>query len=252
MNNLPFGAASYRQFETTFLASVIVGMKYLPVSDIDSCKKKWGEFTQSLFSIAPLEGIFEKPIVINRNDHKLSFIFEKNRAQVHIGGDGYQNFADTVIPQAYKLKRFVTEVANVEAPIGLGIRKIDVFQIETKEGNNLEEAAVRNHFFSREYCSLKDGEVKPDEEEKNFTGLKKHQWTENSNQLTLRSAFIKDPGASNRYRLVLDTDEQYSPHEGVKLDKLDEVLMDMNKDLFDAFMWCVSDSVIKFMTNGKE
>lgn len=252
MNNLPFGTATYRQFETTFLASVIVGMNFPKVQDATSLRESWGKFTWALFSVKPMEGIFEKPIVISRSDNKLGFVFENGRAQVHISGDGYQNFADSVIPHAYKLKQFVTEVVGVKAPTQLGIRKIDVFQIETDNKKTVDEGAVREHFFSADYCELQEGCVNLDEEEKKILGMKKHQWTEGNNQLTLRSAFVKAAETENRYRLILDIDEQHSPQEGVNLDKLDEILKDMNMDLFNAYMWCVSDNVTRIMKNGKE
>ena len=252
MTNLPFEKATYRQFETTFLASVIVGMTFPPVQDAASHKEQWGKYTWSLFSVKPLEGIFEKPIVINRSDKKLGFVFEKGRVQVHISGDGYQNYADSVIPHAYKLKQFVTEVAGAEAPTQLGIRKINVFQIETDNSQLVDKESIRRHFFSPVYCDLKEREAILDEEDRKIDGMKKHQWTEGSNQLTLRSAFVKVPGSNNKYRLILDIDEQHSPSEGVNLDKLDETLKEMNTDLFNAFMWCVSDNVIRIMKNGKE
>ena len=252
MDNLPFGIAEYRQFETTFLASVIVGMNFPSVQDASSRKKQWEDFTWALFSVKPMEGIFEKPIVINRSDNKLSFVFEKGRVQVHISGDGYQNFADSVIPHAYKLKQFVTEVAGVKSPTQLGIRKIDVFQIETDRTKKVDEDAIRSHFFSSAYCSLNEGAAALDEDEKRINGIKKNQWTEEDNQLTLRSAFVKVPNTENRYRLILDIDEQHSPVNGVKLDKLDETLKEMNMDLFNAFMWCVSRDVKNIMRQGKE
>lgn len=252
MKNLPFGTAIYRQYETTFLASVIVGMDFPPVQNTASCKDKWEKFALALFSIEPLDGIFERTIVINRNDNKLGFIFEKNRVQVRISGDGYQNYADSVIPHAYKLKEFVTEVAGAQFSSRLGIRKIDVFQIETDESNLVDEEAIRNHFFSPTYCGLEEGMTELDEEEKKIQGMKKHQWTDDNYKLTIRSAFVKVPNTKNRYRLILDIDEQCTPLDGVNLDKLDETLKEMNNDLFNAFVWCVSDNVINIMKNGKE
>lgn len=252
MNNLPFGIADYRQFETTFLASVILGMTFPNVEDVASRKDAWGKFTRALFSVEPLEGIFEKPIIINRSDHKLGYIFEKGRTQVHISGDGYQNFADSVIPHAYKLKQFVTEVAGVSKPTQLGIRKIDVFQIETDNAKIVEEEAVRNHFFSESYCRLQRETAELDEEDRKIPGIKKHQWVEGDNRFTLRSAFVKVKDTDKNYRLILDIDEQFTPEGGVNLDKLDEVLKSMNTDLYNAFMWCVSGNVKRIMMNGKE
>lgn len=252
MNNLPFGTAEYRQFETTFLASVIVGITYPPVQNAASRINQWGEFSRALFSVEPLEGIFEKPIFINRNDHKLGYVFEKSRAQVHISGDGYQNYGDSVIPHAYKLKQFVTEVAGVNSPIELGIRKIDVFQIETDGTSIPDEQEIRNHFFSKDYCLLKKETADLTAEDQKIPGLKKHEWIEGANKFTLRSAFVKVKDTSNRYRLVLDIDEQYKPEGRINLEKLDVDLKKMNTDLFNAFMWCVSADVIKIMKNGKE
>lgn len=252
MKNLPFGTAEYRQFETTFLASVIVGMNFPPVQDAVSRKEQWGKFTRELFSVQPMEGIFEKPITINRSDNKLGYVFDKGRVQVLIGGDSYQNYSDSVIPHAFKLKQFVTDVAGEKVPTQLGIRKIDVFQIESDNTKPVDEDLIRRHFFSKNYCELKEGRVETNVEERTFQGMIKHQWKEDANLLTLRSAFVKVPNTGNLYRLILDIDEQHAPATGVNLDKLDEILKDMNTDLYNAFIWCVSDEVIKIMKQGKE
>lgn len=252
MNNLPFGTAEYRQFGTTFLASVILEINFPPVQDADSRKEQWGKFTKELFSVKPMEGIFEKPITINRSDKKLGYIFDKGRVQVLISGDSYQNYSDSVIPHAYKLKQFVTDVAGEKVPTQLGIRKIDMFQIEIDNTKPVDEALIRGHFFSKKYCELKEGRVELNVEERTIPGMIKHQWKEDANLLTLRSAFVKVPNTGNRYRLILDIDEQYTPANGVNLDKLDETLKEMNTDLYNAFIWCVSNKVINIMKQGKE
>lgn len=253
MENLPFGRPDYRQFQNTFLASVIVGMTYPQVADAASHTEQWGRFTRALFSVEPMEGIFQRPLTISRSDNKLGFVFDTWRTQVHISGDGYQNFADSVIPHAYKLKEFVTEVAGCQNPLQVGIRKIDIFQIKAEKGKTVDEKALRNHFFSEVYLSQVENKVQLDPEERNqMPGMLKHIWAEASYRLTVRSTFVKLQGVEDMYRIVLDTDEQYTPEGGVNLDKLDEWLKEMNKDLYKAFMWCVSDNVKRIMEKGKE
>ncbi len=252
MNNLPFGTANYRQFQNNFLASVLVGMVFSPSQDAETHKDQWSLFTQELFSVGPLEGLFQKPIVINRGDHKLSYVFDKTRALVQINDDGYQNFADTVIPHAYKLKRFITEVAGSDVISQLDIRKIDMFQIMSEDGKTVDENEIRKHFFSDSYLTHKEGLAQLNTEETHFQGMLKHQWRDENYVLTIRSAFIKMPGDSNGYRLILDTEEHYEPVGIIELNGLDKELIKMNKDLFNAFMWCISDRVVSIMEKGKE
>lgn len=252
MNNLPFGNTDYRQFKNTFLATVLVGMDFPVVHSNDTRKKEWKEFCQALFSLSGIDGIFEKPIVINRDDQKLKFLFSNNLAQVLISGDSYRNFADTVIPHAFKLKQFVTRVADCERPSLIGIRKIDIFQIEGMPGMTFDEAQVRSHFFSADYIGLKEGKVALDESEQKMPNMIKHIWTEGDNTLTLRSVFMMVQGKDNLYQLVFDSEEHYLPIGGVDLSQLDEILKGMNKDLYNAYMWCVSDKVKNIMEKGKE
>lgn len=252
MNNLPFGTENYRQFQNNFLASVLVGMVFSPSHDAETNKEQWNLFTQELFSVGPLEGLFQKPIAINRGDHKLSYVFDKTRALVQINDDGYQNFADTVIPHAYKLKRFITEVAGSDVISQLDIRKIDMFQIMSEDGQTVDENDIRKHFFSNKYLTQQESLAQLERDETNFPGMLKHQWRDESYVLTIRSAFIKMPGKGNGYRLILDTEEHYEPDDKIKLDGLDKELIKMNKDLFNAFMWCISDKVVSIMEKGKE
>lgn len=245
--------ANYRQFQNNFLAKVIVGMVFHPVNNIESHTDQWNSFVSELFSIPPQDGIFQRPIAINRSDNKLGFVFDKDRAMVLISDDSYQNFADSVIPHAYKLKRFVTEVAEQSQINQLEIRKIDLFQIEAEEGNALEETEVRKHFFSESYLSHTEDAVQPQDEELKFPGIMKHQWNDGEHLLTIRSVFVKLPNPGNKYRLILDTEEQYNPPKSsIDLNRLDKELKEMNKDLFNAFMWCVSDRVTSIMEKGKE
>ncbi len=252
MNNLPFEDTDYRQFKNTFLATVLVGMNFPTVQSNDTRKKEWKEYCQALFSLSGIDGIFEKPIVINRDDQKLRFLFGSNLAQVLISGDGYRNFADTVIPHAFKLKQFVTGVAGCEHPSLIGIRKIDIFQIEGISGVEFDQTQVRNHFFSDKYIGQEEGRAALDESEQKMPDMVKHIWKEGDYTLTLRSVFMKAQGKDNLYQLVFDSEEHYAPADGVDLSKLDELLKDINKDLYNAYMWCVSDNVKNIMEKGKE
>lgn len=252
MNNLPFGMANYKQFQNNFLASVLVGMVFPPAHYAETHEDQWNLFTQELFSVGPLEGLFQKPIAIKRGDQKLSYVFDKTHALVQINDDGYQNFADTVIPHAYKLKRFITEVAGSNYITQLDIRKIDMFQIMSEDGKTVDENDIRKHFFSNNYLNQQEGLARLNKDETNFPGMLKHQWCDENYVLTIRSAFLKLPGDGNGYRLILDTEERYEPVNNINLDGLDKELKKMNKDLFNAFMWCISDRVVSIMEKGKE
>lgn len=251
MNNLPFGTAEYKQFQHTFLASVIVGIMYPQVKVNDSIKGKWRTYSRELFFVEPMEGIFEKPIVVNRSDNKLKYIFEAGRTQVYISGDGYQNFAESVIPHAYKLKKFVTDVAGTDTATEIGIRKLDVFQIQSSNGLQLDESKIRSHFLSNDYNLLKEGKAGLNVEESKIPNMIKHQWHEDGYTLTLRTVFLQVPNSDN-YRLVLDIDESFKPNSGIDMNELEDRFKEINTDLFNAFMWCVSENAKSIMINGKE
>lgn len=252
MNNLPFGTANHRQFQNNFLASVLVRMAFPPSQDAETHVEQWNLFTQELFSVGPLDGLFKKPIVIKRSDQKLSYVFDKTLALVQINDDGYQNFDDTVIPHAYKLKRFITEVAGSNYITQLDIRKIDMFQIMSEKGKIVDEHEIRRHFFSNSYLTQQEGLAQLNRDETKFSGMLKHLWQDENYVLTIRSAFIKMPDDGNGYRLILDTEEHYEPIGGINLDGLDKELRKMNEDLFNAFMWCISDRIVSIMEKGKE
>lgn len=252
MNNLPFEPADYRQFQNTFLASTVVSMTFAPISNAASYAQRWGKFTRSLFSVSPMDGLFQKTIVVNRSDNRLAFVFDNGKIQVHISGDGYRNYADSVIPHAYKLKEFVTDVIEVKSVLQLGIRKINVFQFETEKGKAPVETDVRKHFFSQKYLGLTDHRVDLEGDEQQMPKMIKHRWTEDTYELTLRSVFLQVSEVENRYRLILDIEEQYTPEGGVDMGLLDVELKKMNTDLFNVFIGCISDNVIKIMENGKE
>ncbi len=252
MNKWPFEQSTYKQYQNTFLASVLVEMAFPPVQDkvIDSCSDAWGKYVEAMFGMKPIDGIFQRPIVVSRGDKKLSFCFENGRAQVHINGDGYQNFADSVIPHAYKLKQFITDVALRNSLSMVGIRKIDIFQMEPTNKEKVHEGHIRSLCFSKEYADLKENRVELDVEEQKMPGMVKHQWQDREKILTIRSVFLKASKDDGKCQLVLDTEELHKGRVG--FDQLDIELKKMNMDLFNAYMWCVSDKVKIIMESGKD
>ena len=247
MKELPFGIAVYKQYKTTFLASVIVGLEYPKVQDTESHRDQWGIYTRTMFNIPQLDGIFQKQLMINSNDGRLSYVFNDSRTMVRIAGNGYQNFADTVIPQSYKLRQFVSDVVGSDKATSLVIRKVDVFQIEADIDKIGGEEGVRRHFFSPAFISLERPKAELDEEEKKMQGMIKYQWIEEDNTLTVRSVFLGVNNSKNKYRLILDIEEIYSPSQVFELNQMESKLKEMNSDLYNAFMWCVSDNVKKIM-----
>lgn len=247
MKELPFGTAVYKQYKTTFLSSVIVGLKYPKVQNAESHKDQWDVYTRTMFNIPPLDGLFQKRLMINSNDGRLSYVFNDFQAMVRIAGNGYQNFADTVIPQSYKLKQFVSDVVDSDKATSLGIRKVDVFQIEADINKIGGENGVRRYFFSPEYISFDEPKAELNDDEKKMSNMIKYQWVEDENTLMVRSVFLRDKNAENKYRLILDIDEQYTPFQGFELNQMEKILKEMNMDLYNAFMWCVNENVKKIM-----
>lgn len=252
MNNLPFEQADYRQFQNTFLASTVVEMTFKPVELDKLYTVEWNKFTRALFSMDSIDGLFQKTIIVNRSDNRITFIFDKDRVQVKISGDGYRNYSDSLLPYAYKLKEFINDVVNIDKAVKLSVRKIDIFQIDTEKDTPSLEADVRGHFLSEKYLKLKDNRMDLDGDELEMPNMVKHHWVEDAYQLTLRSVFLSVPNKSKSYRLILDAEEQYAPVEGLELVNLDIELKKMNSDLFNVFIGCISDNVIKIMENGNE
>lgn len=254
MNISDFGTYDYRIYDYTFLNNVVVTFSFTRPQTEDGINERMKSFSSTHFDIQSPEGFFEHGLSFNRSDKQLSFSFTKDFASFNIDGGAYKSFADSIIPFAFKLRLYVKEVIGLDRVTKVSIRKVNLWQFEyDKSVQTFDTNKARKIIFSQHFNELnvKDDIITID----SIIDFKHNQWTENCRSLELKSGFVDleaDEMDKKSYGLFLDSEGSECPQNGVKIQDIDEVLQSINSNLYNAYMWCISDKVKTIMEKGKE
>lgn len=255
MNNLIFGEYPYQKFSNTFLTKVLVVFGFEPTAFPEGFDDRMNKFSMEAFGIPGPTDILTKGVRLTSSDGCLFFNFTNNYVSVEILGKSYDSFSNSIIPQAFKLRSFVEDVIKKDTLRYVSIRKLNTWQFEKpKNANAFEEDAIRKFVFSSGFNQL---EVNADlsKEEQQIEHFKKHRWEDGNSLLELRTAFLEMSSSNTSkhiYGLVLDSErKEYNPN-GIQCVVVDSILKEVNKDLYNAYMWSVSDAIKNIMSTGKE
>ena len=254
MNISDFGTHKYRKYDYNFLNKVIVSFAFERPDNNTDIDERMESFSISQFGVQPPKGFFEVGTSLRRSDGHVAFLFGHQQASVEIEGDEYSSFADTVIPLAYKLKMYVSEVVGIDIIKSASIRKVNLWQFEyDKNVSEFDSDLARKIIFSDNYNDLTSNvDIKTKEV---FRDQKTHRWNENDNWLEIRSGFMDlgtDEKSLSSIALFLDSEGFETLTKGIKIQEVDDVLKSINTHLYNSYMWCVNEKVQKIMEEGKE
>jgi len=249
-----FGTYTYRKFDYTFLNRVIVTFSFAEPENKNGIDERMKEFSSSQFGIQSPNAFFENGTRLNRSDGRISFSFTKQSASVDIDGEVYKSFGDTIIPLAYKLRVYVNDVVGANQLQSISIRKINLWQFEyDKNVLNFDTNKAREIIFSSSYNALKiNTDIQADEL---IRDLRQSKWSDDNSWIKLRSGFVNsetDAKEKKSYGLFLDSEGFESPVDGIKTQEIDDELKTINTNLYNAYMWCISEKVRTIMEKGKE
>lgn len=254
MNNLIFGDYPYKKFSNTFLTKVLIVFRFDPLAQPEGFDERMDKFSMESFGIpGPKE--MTDTLQLSSTDGKIVFYFSVDFVSVEIAGDIYDSFSNSIIPQAFKLKSFVKDVIGQERIKTISIRKLNIWQFENKKkAEVIDVESIRNYVFTDHFNQL-NMNVDLSDDEKNIDYFKKHRWSEDGNVLELRTAFVEMDNSSKEkhiYGLILDSERMVEEPNGITCEDIESVLKSIDMDLYNAYMWCVSDSIKNIMNTGKE
>lgn len=248
IQNLPFGTPQYKRYKNSFLQQIMVVLLFDLIPESEKAVEAWRRFTQSTFGTPSEKNFFQQPIQLAKSDKSQSFVFANGVAAVKIKAQAYSNFADTIVPQVFKLRRFIEEIGGKDALVkGIRICKANVWRIESHSGLESISHEVRRQIFSDAYNDYSDNAVTPIAAENRMEDIKKTGWKEGDKIFTMTSGWTKFLDKDNVYSLILNTDFDNNLPDGVKLEKVEGLLGEMNYTLFCAFDWAVNDYVKRIM-----
>lgn len=249
-----FGNHIRREYKNTFLQNVLVKIDFKERNLIDSeeVSRKWNEFVVSNFNNSsnktnlPVD-FFETPIRVSRKDGNCSFFFSKKVVSAVVGAKDYRTFVDSVIPQIYKISKFLTDVISTNEITRLSLRKINIWQFKFNGTSSIKPDEVRKILFSNALMSHEESRAL-NEDEQNIDNLHKYEWEDGDKKAIVKTFFIP-PKQANVFAQVLDTELQMNTP--IQINQVQDNFIELNNILYNLFHWCVSERVIDVMSGKK-
>ena len=246
----PFPAKEHRIYKNTTLNNVIVSFDYRHRENSFFDKEFYSRldaYTSKNFSLTVDHQLYNKAFQIRNDKNGVALMFFNGALLSVIDKDRYVSFNDSAISQIQKMKEFVKNVLCEERVGRANIRKLNIWQVQDVD-SDAEKVRdnIMSHVFSDSLLTS-DAELPIGADDKGI--YRKYAWEEReyNEKVTLRLAFVKVNGRDDAYNLVLDTDLEIMPEEGLTLDGLTDLLKERNNILFNAYHWCVRKEVIEQM-----
>ena len=248
MKPFPFKPIRYRQYRNTFLQNVIVSFEFTPsTKKEDILKDLFHDYVQSFFGIDTKGGDISKEMCnISKKDMSQIFLFSNGKASILLSGKQYETFSDTAIPQIFKLRSFFTKVMEVYSLKNVSIRKINVWDFKNSDKKEVDVDEVKDLVFSPGLLMDLSTE-NLEKQEMEIPNFSKCSYSQNDEQIDIRTALLPPTSKDDFSHLILDTLGVVNPGEGIKVEEMADVLMDLNSYLFYSYHWSVSDYVLNVM-----
>ncbi|MCQ2360942.1 MAG: TIGR04255 family protein [Paludibacteraceae bacterium] len=249
-----FGNHMRREYKNTFLQNVLVEIDFKEWNLIDreDVSRKWNEFVVSNFNNSNETNLsvdlLEKPIRVSRKDGFCSFFFSRSVVSAVVGAKDYRTFVDSVIPQIYKLSKFLTDVISINEVTRLSLRKINIWQFKSKDTSPIQSEEVRKILFSNALITHEESEVL-NEEERNIGDMHKYEWEDGDKKAIVKTFFIS-PKQTGVFAQILDSELQMT--KSIQIDQVQDNFIELNNILYNLYHWCVSESVIDIMIGNQK
>lgn len=244
----PFAFVPHKQYNNTFLQSVLLEFNFKPISNSDKDSDFRSRLENYLYSTFGLklqentEALFWKEgISISRKDNISRWVFSNGCVIANIGVKDYVSFVDSILPQAFKMRTFLLKVMQIDKVEDLHVRKINVWQFHTNNGKDFKVEDIRKSVFSNNLLREKTN-CELDEYEKSIQNFKKIKFTSNSYDVLIRHLYKRN---STFFSLFLDTESILK--DKIEINNIENKLIELNDILFNTFHWCVNKPIISIM-----
>lgn len=247
MTKLPFNKdILYKKYKKSFLQQAVVVFHYSQ-KDVENINfEKWKKYTQEMFSTQIEKSFMDDKVAIGKKDGSIEYLFVKDLVAVRIQGKDYVSFGDTVIPQIYRMRKFLKDVVKLGAVDGFDIRKWDLWQVRPEK----KELSIKNeilHFFlSEQFLRYNENLDAPEPKIPGEEFIKGFKWVvDDGKNLSVNSSIFSSKEAKESINLMLYSDCEI--RKNIPLDQVEEQLENANLDLFKIFDWSVSENTKSLM-----
>ena len=246
MTKLPFDKdILYKKYKKSFLQQAVVVFHYTKkdVENIDF--DKWKKYTQEMFSTQIEKSFMDDNVAIGKKDGSVEYLFLKDLVAVRIQGNDYVSFGDTVIPQVYRMRKFIKEVVGLDAVDGFDIRKWDLWQVRPEKNAPSIKNEIVRFFLSEQFLNYNENQEEGAQVSKE-TFIKGYKWiVDDEKKIRVNSSILSSKEPKESINLMLYSDCEI--RSKILLDKVEEKLENANLDLFKIFDWSISENAKSLM-----
>lgn len=247
----PFEHKEHKKYYNTFLDNTAVSLiaptwdRHVP----DEFFAKFPAFVERNYQIkaSAQQFIESHELNVENEEEAVTYVFKPDKATLRVGRKTYDTFYTAVMPRLLPLKEFVFGVMGLCTIENLLVRKLNIFPISADSPEEVLQNAENIYRYM-----YKGGLVEIAEEQNIpqnapwILSLRKAILSDANSEVTIRIALAKAKG-ENLYNVILDSSVRYYKLMKIEEGSIDRRLRFLNDLLFDAFHWCVSDSIVELM-----
>ena len=248
-----FPPVEHREYRNTFLVNTFVVLNFEKRS-IENCgesiRRNLTDFLRDTYLTEGNHNYPSEGLQLSRSDNRVAFEYTPTLAVARVSQGAYTTFAASMIPEVYKLRRFVFGVLGIEKVQRVDVRKISIFPMQI-EGEEPTSESLNEHLsmiLSEDVLSLMpmDEIEGPSGSIGKFTRYRMAD-DETGYRYMILVGMVKDSEREHIYNVILDATCYYTLAAGITEAKLEELLRRMNQSVYELYHWSVRDHVLEFM-----
>lgn len=233
-------------FQKTFLKDVYISFGFSRDTKAQIDENALRNLYAEKFGVSNIEGISDS-MLIRSQDELVQFEFDSRHVGLKMKFPAYKSFRSALqwLPEIHDYM----ELLGVDCISSIRIEKFNELQYKLPDGDVVGSAM--KEIFSKELLDYdKNTAATSDKEYKEFEDLarweKRIVIPDDDSQLTIEYGFSEKDKQNNSGVLTLKTCIE-STCEQTAIDGLREKIENYNSILYNAFIWCVNDNIIKKM-----
>lgn len=247
---LPFKKSIHRTYNKTFLQGCLVIITYDKFETEDDFANLWQSYCETAFGINAGAPDYLSGITFDSEDKSQQYFFSDTSAAVRFNIKGYKGFVDSVVPGIVRLVDFIKRVAKITLVKSIFLSKRNLWQTKSDLNSPHLRDAYINMLFSDAFLHDDCNIAQIEGNELSIGAFRKLQWTNKRESLSMLACFDPSNEIPNNglARIALFSNYILSSEEAeIPVDQIQTNLLEMNKTLFDAYEWSISDVVRQIM-----
>ncbi len=234
-------AKEHQVYKRTFLQNTFAELRFLPqFSEERPWLKNVRSFVANYFHLDTGDNHnSQEELILTNNDDDITFRFATDSVAIRVGRKRYRSFAISVMPYIYLLKSYIQQVAQTDVVTSMGVRKINLWPVSAEATETINDEQLYQAIFSNPFMQIETKKKVVDGLEFDIV-----RYEHKETSLDIGRAITNEP---NQHVVVLNSRAEAQQTTPTSLNDVEVKMEELNGILFEAYLWCVNDSVFNLM-----